>query len=200
MHKHFKWQWFTQAIYLHIMLNISKHYLARNGDLLPIVCVACWNFAPHCMKLLGNLKIWLTVLDISVRGGGEGSPLAWKISGQTLLSGQAQVARKSWMINDITVNPGHSLFFKANASCSKFLNDKKYFNTVKNSRVNSVFGASASCSKTWMIKNIYSVQWIQGTSVFQGKRKLLKNPERWKKFQFSIFSVYSLGYDLCYLD
>ena len=63
MHKHFKRQWFTQAIYLHIMLNISKHYLARNGDCLPTVCVACQNFAPQCMKLLGNLIIWHTILD-----------------------------------------------------------------------------------------------------------------------------------------
>jgi len=30
-----------EAISLHIMLNISKHYLARNGDHLPKVCVAC---------------------------------------------------------------------------------------------------------------------------------------------------------------
>jgi len=30
-------------------------------------------------------------------------------------------------------------------------------------------------------------------SVFQGKRKLLKNPEQCKYFQYSIFSVYSLG-------
>ena len=28
MHKDFKRQWFTQAIYLHIMLNISKHWLS----------------------------------------------------------------------------------------------------------------------------------------------------------------------------
>jgi len=63
MHKHFKWPWFTQAIYLHIMLNISRLYLARNGNLLSTVCVACWNFAPCCMKLLGNLPIWPTVLD-----------------------------------------------------------------------------------------------------------------------------------------
>jgi len=28
MHKHFKRQLFTQAIYLHITLNISKHSLA----------------------------------------------------------------------------------------------------------------------------------------------------------------------------
>jgi len=40
MHKHFKQQGFTQAIYLYIMLNISKHYLGRNGALLPTVCVA----------------------------------------------------------------------------------------------------------------------------------------------------------------
>ena len=63
MHKHFKRDWFTQAIYLHILLNISKHYLAKNADHLRTVCVACWNFAPHCMKLLGNLTIWPTVLD-----------------------------------------------------------------------------------------------------------------------------------------
>jgi len=43
-----------------------------------------------------------------------------------------------------------TLFFRANASCSKILNDKKYFNTVEN------FGA---------------------TRVFQGKTKLLKYPE-----------------------
>jgi len=30
MHKHFKWQLFTQVIYLQIMLNISRHYMARN--------------------------------------------------------------------------------------------------------------------------------------------------------------------------
>jgi len=38
MHKQFKGQWFTQAIYSPIVLNISKHYLARNGDHLPTVC------------------------------------------------------------------------------------------------------------------------------------------------------------------
>jgi len=55
MHKYFKRQWFTQAIYLHIMLNIFKHYLVENGDPLPTVCLVCENFAPQYMKLLGNL-------------------------------------------------------------------------------------------------------------------------------------------------
>ena len=68
MHKHFKRQWFTQSIYLHTMLNISKNYLGRNGDVLPAVCVTCLNFAPQCMKLLGNLRIWPTVLDWCLGG------------------------------------------------------------------------------------------------------------------------------------
>jgi len=39
-------------------------------------------------------------IDIGVRGGGAvgaAAPTAWKISGQALFSGQAQVAQKSWM-------------------------------------------------------------------------------------------------------
>jgi len=46
MHKHFKRHWFTQAIYLHIMPN----------------------FAPQCMKLLGKIRIWPTVLDWCLPG------------------------------------------------------------------------------------------------------------------------------------
>jgi len=49
-----------------------------------------------------------------------------------------------------TVNLGHPLHFRASVSCSKLLNVKSIFNTVKIFRANSVF---------------------------QGKRKLLKNPE-----------------------
>jgi len=39
----------------------------------------------------------------------------------------------------ITVNSGHTLFFRASTSCSKVLKDKKYFNAVKNFGANSVF-------------------------------------------------------------
>jgi len=46
--------------------------------------------------------------------------------------------------------------FRASARCSKILNDKKYFNTGKNFR--------AIC-------------------VFQGKRKLFKNPEWYSEFR-----------------
>jgi len=64
--------------------------------------------------------------------------------------------------------------FRASASCSKFLNDKKYFNPVKNFRANSVFRTSASCSK---FLNIQNSENFQGNPVFQHKCKLLKNPE-----------------------
>ena len=37
--------------------------------------------------------------------------------------------------------------FRESASCSKFLNDQKYFKTEKNFRATLVFSASASCSK-----------------------------------------------------
>jgi len=37
--------------------------------------------------------------------------------------------------------------FRASTSCSKLLNNKKYFKTVKNFRATLFFRASASCSK-----------------------------------------------------
>ena len=61
---------------------------------------------------------------------------------------------KKYILN--TVNSGLFEFFRASAICSKILNVKRIFNTVKNFR---------------------------GSSVFQGKRKSLKNPEQWKYFQ-----------------
>jgi len=48
--------------------------------------------------------------------------------------------------------------FRARASCSKILNDEKYFNTVKKSRATLFFWASASCSKLLIIKITYSIQ------------------------------------------
>jgi len=68
MQKRFTRQLFAQAIYLHKMLNIYKHYLAKSDYHLATVCVSCWNFAAHCMKLLGNFTIWPTVLDWCLAG------------------------------------------------------------------------------------------------------------------------------------
>ena len=61
--------------------------------------------------------------------------------------------------------------FRANISCSKNLNDKKYFNTVKNFRSNLFFRASASCSKILNDKKciVNTVKNFRENSVFQGK-------------------------------
>jgi len=48
--------------------------------------------------------------------------------------------------------------FSASASCSKFLNDKKYFNPVKNFWANSVVRTSVSCSK--FLNNKKYLQWF----------------------------------------
>jgi len=47
--------------------------------------------------------------------------------------------------------------FRACANCSKFLNDKKYFNPVKKFRANFVFRASASCSKFLNNKKYFKI-------------------------------------------
>jgi len=49
-----------------------------------------------------------------------------------------------------TVNSGHTLFFRVRASCSKILNVKSIFNTVKN------FRATASCSKILNSEKIFN--------------------------------------------
>ena len=109
---------------------------------------------------------------------------------------------KWWKYILNTVNSGYTLFFTASASCSKILNVKSIFNTVKNVRANFVFqGKSKVAQKSWMVENIFNtVKHFRANSVFQGKRSLLKDPERWKFFQYSVFSVYSLGDDQCNSD
>ena len=78
-----------------------------------------------------------------------------KFEGNSCFSGQAQLAQKYWMMKRCvfnTVNSGHTLFFRASASCSNIVNVKVY-----------------SIGPT--VKNFWA------NSVFQDKRKLLKNPE-----------------------
>jgi len=41
-----------------------------------------------------------------------------------------------------------------------------------------------------MVRNIFNtVKILKENYVFQGKLKLLKNPEQWKYFQYSIYSL-----------
>jgi len=69
--------------------------------------------------------------------------------------------------------------FRASASCSKILNDKKYIFNAVNSGHTLFFRASASCSKILNVKGIFNTMKIfRANPVFQGKRKFLKNPER----------------------
>ena len=116
---------------------------------------------------------WVT--SIGVRGGGSwgaAAPLSWIISGQTLFSGQAQDAQKSWMIKNILIQWKiweRLVFSTASASCSKILNDKKYFNIVQIFRATLFFRASASSSKILNVK-IYSLYWkISGQTLFLGQ-------------------------------
>jgi len=48
------------------------------------------------------------------------------------------------------------MFFRAGISCSKILNVKSIFNTVKNFRANSVFRASANSSKILKDKKYFN--------------------------------------------
>ena len=73
--------------------------------------------------------------------------------------------------------------FRASASCSKVLNNKKYFIAVKNSGKTLCSRAIASCSKFWMMKNIYSIQWIQSTRYFSGQVQVAQKSLRWNTFQ-----------------
>jgi len=88
------------------------------------------------------------------------------------------------------------LCFQGKGNCSKFLNAKKYVNTMKNFRATLFFRSSASCSKILNDKK-YTFNTVNSghTLFFSASAKLLKNPERGKKFQYSVFRVYSLGGD-----
>jgi len=82
----------------------------------------------------------------------------------------------------VAAPPGLKIFkvnsvFRATASSSKILNHKINFSTVKNSRATLFFSASASCSKILNKKIYIQYSKFRAPSVFQGKRKLLKNSE-----------------------
>jgi len=67
---------------------------------------------------------------------------------------------------------------------------------VKNIRAHSVFQGKSKLLKNPECKKYIQYIEFRANSVFEGKRKLLKNRERWKNFQCS---AYSLGGDLCNL-
>jgi len=74
-------------------------------------------------------------------------------------------------------------FFRASASFSKILDDKKYFNSVKNSRATLFFSVQALVpQKSWIIKDIYSVLWMLGTLCFSVQAQVVQNSWMWKVY------------------
>jgi len=68
-----------------------------------------------------------------------------------------------------------TLFFRASTSCSKILNDKKYIFTTVNSR-HTVFQGKPKLLKNPESKVIPNkVQNLRANSVFRSKGKLLRN-------------------------
>jgi len=112
-----------------------------------------------CSKILKDKKYFNTVKIFRANSVFRGKRRLFKILND-----------EKYIFN--TVNSGQTLFFRASANCSKIIDVKTIFNTVKNFREISVFRASASCSKFWMMKNTYSIQWIQGTLCFSGQAKV----------------------------
>jgi len=106
------------------ILNDEK-YIQHSETFQGTLCFS--GQAQSCSKILWMIKIY---------------SMQWNVSGQTLFSGQAQVSQKSWKIKNISIHwkiQGKTVFFRKAQSCSEVLKDKKYFNTVKKFRANSVF-------------------------------------------------------------
>ena len=80
--------------------------------------------------------------------------------------------------------------FRASASCSKILNDKKcIFSTVKNSRATQFFKASASCSKILNVKSIFNTVKILGQLFFfSGQAQVVQ--KSWTVKKFSIVYIH----------
>ena len=96
-------------------------------------------------------------MGTGVRGGGSGRAAAPPVL-------------KNYRANSV---------FRAGASCSKILNDKKYIISTVNSGQLCFSGqAHASCSKLLNVKNIFNtVKNSRESLFFRASAKLLTNPE-----------------------
>jgi len=98
---------------------------------------------------------------------------------------------KKYMFNTVNSYSGHTLFSGQAQSCSKILNVKSIFTTVKNSRANSFSGHVQSCSKILNGKKYiqYSEKTFWADSVFQASASCSKilNGE---KLSNTVYSVY----------
>jgi len=120
-----------------------------------------------CSKILEDKKYFNTVKN------------SWATLFFKVRASCSQILNDKKSIFNTVKNSRATLFFRASASCSKILNDKICFNTVKDSRATLFFRASASYSKILNDKTyiLNRVKNSRENFVFQGKRKLLENPE-----------------------
>ena len=105
---------------------------------------------------------------------------------------------KKYIFNTVIVFRA-TLFFRVSASCKKILNSKKYIQYSEKFQRKLCFQGKRKLLKILNVKStVYSLLWKFSGQLcfFKGKRKLLKNRELWKNFQYS---VYSLGGDPCHL-
>jgi len=90
----------------------------QNNSMLYLCC----NYQGKLSTLFRIAPKWEQRFN-GVQGGGGQPPLRLEKFRQTLFSGQAQLAQKSCLIKNISIQGkilGQILFFRANASCSKF--------------------------------------------------------------------------------
>jgi len=92
-------------------------------------------------------------------------------------------------------NFGGNSVFRASASCSKILNMKSIFTTVKIFRATLLFSGQAQVAQKSWIWKVYSLQWkfSEQLCYFHGKSKLLKNRELWKNVQYNVYSLGGIG-------
>jgi len=97
----------------------------------------------------------LLLAPIGVRGGGSGGAAAVpqglkNFRANSVFQGKRKLlktpANKNYIFS--TVNLGHPLLFRASESCSKLLNEKSTFNTVKNSRTRCFSGQAQVSQKS----------------------------------------------------
>ena len=114
------------------------------------------------------------------RGGRRGRPppRTWKISGQTLFSGHALVAQKSWMIENISIQwkiPGQLCFSGQVQVAQKSWMIKNTYSIQSKIRGQLSFRACASCSKILHVKNIFHTVKVFKASVVAQKSWMVKN-------------------------
>ena len=129
-----------------------------------------------CSKILNNKKYIFSTVK-------SGHPLFFRAS-----ASYSKIRNVKSIFNTVKIFRA-TLFFRASASCSKILNVKSIFNAVKFFRATLFFQrTSASCSKILNDEKYLfnTVKNSRANSVFQDKRKLLKNSECEKHIPYTM--------------